>query len=66
MTDEMHLYVECFLCGEGLREAGALLFDPPIAHRQPDGSTQHTAQKRHICARCFPSAERQLLRLVYG
>ena len=61
-----NLHVECFLCGEELHEAGALLFDPPLAHAMPDGSTEHTAKKRHICARCFPSAEQQLLRLVHG
>lgn len=64
MTD--HLYIECFICGEEMKQAGALLFDPPVAHAMPDGATEHTSKKRHICVQCFPPAEQQLLRLVHG
>ena len=41
----MKFQIICFFCGEELKEAGALLFSPPV---------HNSCEKRHICVECWP------------
>jgi len=50
------LKFNCFICKKQLKEAGAILFSPPIIfdYKKIDMPKVNCAERLHICVNCYP------------